>query len=109
MLRTLIVVHLQLIHCPAGSPQCPEYGAEFHTGPPSQKARRLLIAKQSAARARVPVVDSGMTLSTRATRNPLYEHSFLGGKDLARASSAPKALPQRLKFGLEFFGDEASE
>ena len=34
-------------------------GPMFHTGLPSQKERRLLIAKQSAARARAEVVGSG--------------------------------------------------
>ena len=33
---------------------------------PSQKARRLLIAKQSAARARVEVVGSGITVIKKA-------------------------------------------
>ncbi len=37
MLRTLIVVHRKWIRCPAGSPQCPGYGARF---PPTERLLR---------------------------------------------------------------------
>ena len=64
---TLIVVHRQLIRCPAGRPRCPGYRAGFHTGPPSQKERRVLIAKQSAARASAELVGSGTAAELAAS------------------------------------------
>ncbi len=49
MLRTLIVVHLQLIRCPAGKSQCPGYGAGE---PPTEKSALAVSPKAPNVRRR---------------------------------------------------------